>query len=72
MYGNLGVGEIVVILVVAVVFGIVFTVVPLWFIFKKAGYHPALSLIAVIPLGGVVLRFFLAFSDWPSLKKSAG
>jgi hypothetical protein len=47
-------------------------VVPYWFIFRKAGFHPALSLLMIIPFAGVIMRFFLAFADWPSLKKTDG
>ncbi len=72
MYGNLGVGEILLILVLVFVIGAVFTVVPFWFIFKKAGFHPALSLLMVIPFADVIMKFFLAFADWPSLRKSGG
>ncbi len=61
--------EIVIICLAVFVVGAVFTVVPYWFIFKKAGYHPALSLVMVIPGASVVMRFFLAFAEWPSLKK---
>jgi hypothetical protein len=67
--GNLGVPEIILIVAVIAVFGAVFTVVPYWFIFRKAGFHPALSLLMIVPLAGVIMKFFLAFADWPSLKK---
>ena len=70
MLGNLGIGEILLILALAVVLGALFTVVPYWFIFKKAGFHPVLSLLMLIPLADIVMKFFLAFADWPSLKKS--
>ena len=70
MFGNIGMPELAVILLLVAVFGVMFTVVPFWFIFKKAGFHPALSLLMIVPLAGVIMRFFLAFGDWPSLKKS--
>jgi hypothetical protein len=41
-------------------------VVPFWFIFKKTGYSPWLSLLMVVPLLNIVLLFFLAFSQWPA------
>jgi hypothetical protein len=44
--------------------------VPFWKIFKKAGFAPALSLLMILPLMNVVMLFFLAFSEWPALKKS--
>ena len=70
MFGNIGLPEILLIVLLAIVLGILLKVVPYWFIFKKAGYHPALSVIMVVPFGDIIMRFFLAFSDWPALKKT--
>jgi hypothetical protein len=42
---------------------------PYWFICKKAGLSPWLSLLMLIPLGNVVLPFIVAFIEWPSLKR---
>jgi hypothetical protein len=39
-------------------------IIPYWFICKKAGFSPWLSLLNVIPLGNLVLIYVLAFSDW--------
>lgn len=39
-------------------------VVPYWQIFKKAGFAPALSLLALIPLVNIVVLYYVAFSDW--------
>lgn len=47
-------------------------VVPFWFIFKKAGFHGALSLLMLVPVANIVMPFFLAFSDWPVLKGRQG
>jgi hypothetical protein len=47
------------------------TLVPYWKIFKKAGFAPALSLLTLVPLVNVIVPFFLAFAEWPALKKSA-
>ena len=40
--------------------------IPFWFICKKAGYSPLLSLLNLVPfcLGTLVLVYFLAFADW--------
>ena len=67
--GNLGLPELVVIILVVAIIGSILNVLPYWFIFKKAGYHPALSLLMIIPFADVIMKFFLAFADWPSLKK---
>lgn len=47
----------------------VFLVLPFWQIFKKAGYEPALSLLLVVPYLNFVVFLWLAFSDWPVLKR---
>ena len=44
--------------------GVAIVVIPFWFICKKAGFSPWLSLLNIIPLGGVILWYVLAFSDW--------
>jgi hypothetical protein len=44
-------------------------VIPYWFIFRKAGFAPTLSLLMWIPLVNVVMVFYLAFSEWPILKQ---
>ncbi len=47
--------------------GIVFLaiiIIPFWFICKKAGFSPWLSLLNVIPLGNLILVYVLAFAQW--------
>jgi hypothetical protein len=53
-------------IVLALVFFIVVPVrvLPFWFICKKAGFSPWISLLYIVPLGGWVLNFVLAFADW--------
>jgi hypothetical protein len=41
-----------------------FRVLPFWFICRKAGFSPWLSLLYIVPLGGWVLNFVLAFAEW--------
>ncbi len=48
---------------------IVVAVIPFWFICKKTGLSPWLSLIMFLPLGAIILPCLLAFMDWPALKK---
>lgn len=40
-------------------------VVPFWFIFKKAGFTPWLSLLMVVPLVNLIAFCYLAFAPWP-------
>ena len=69
MFNHLGVPEILVIVAVIAVFGILFKILPYWFIFRKAGFHPALSLLMIVPIASLVMLYILALSEWPSLKK---
>ena len=39
-------------------------IIPFWFICKKAGFSPWLSLLNIIPLRNLILIYVLAFSDW--------
>lgn len=39
-------------------------VLPFWFICKKAGMSPWLSLLWFVPMGGLILCYVLAFADW--------
>ena len=39
-------------------------VIPTWFICKKAGFSPWLSLLMIVPFGGLVLLYVLAFAEW--------
>jgi hypothetical protein len=43
----------------------IITVIVYCKIFKKAGYHWALGLISLIPIGNLVLLLILAFGEWP-------
>jgi hypothetical protein len=47
---------------------ILLVVLPFWFICKKAGFHGALSLLMLVPIGNIVLPFVLAFAEWPAFK----
>jgi hypothetical protein len=38
--------------------------IPLWFICKKAGFSPWLTLLNCIPFGTTFLLYLLAFADW--------
>jgi hypothetical protein len=49
-------------IIVLIVMAIV--LLPLWFICKKAGFSPWLSLLIFVPLGGLILLYVLAFADW--------
>jgi hypothetical protein len=53
---------------------VILGVIPFWFICKKAGYPPLLSLLNLIPfcVGTLALVYFLAFAPWkPSTASQA-
>lgn len=53
------------ILPVLIVIGLALIIVPTWFICKKAGFSPWLSMICLIPsVGLLILLYVLAFADW--------
>jgi len=43
---------------------LIIVIVPFWFILKKAGFSPWLSLLYIVPLGNLFLYYFLAFAEW--------
>ena len=49
-------------LIVIVVLAIL--IVPFWFICKKAGFSPWLSLLNIVPFGNLILIYVLAFAEW--------
>ncbi len=52
------------VLPVIILVGYIVVIVPFWFICKKAGFSPWLSLINIIPLGNLILIYILAFGEW--------
>jgi hypothetical protein len=41
-------------------------VVPFWRLYKRTGFKPAFSLIALVPGGILVLLWVVAFAKWPA------
>lgn len=53
------------ILPVLILIGLAIIVVPTWFICKKAGFSPWLSMLCLVPsIGLLILLYVLAFADW--------
>jgi hypothetical protein len=46
------------------IIGFAVVVIPTWFICKKAGFSPWLSLLIIVPFGGIILLYVLAFAEW--------
>lgn len=59
---------------IVILVGMAIVIIPFWFICKKAGFSPWLSLINVIPLGNIILIYVLAFAEWktPMASPQAG
>jgi hypothetical protein len=54
-------------LIPMILFGIianVILVIPFWFIFKKAGFSPWLSILMFVPLANIIIIYVVAFSQW--------
>ncbi len=52
------------ILPILMIVGLAIVLIPTWFICKKAGFSPWLSLLVIVPFGGMILMYVLAFADW--------
>lgn len=57
--------------IITIVFLVIF-IVPFWFICKKAGFSPWLSLLNIVPLGSLVLLYILAFAEWSTVRLPVG
>ncbi len=56
---------IVPILIIGYLIAVAVIMIPCWFILKKAGFTPWLSLLCIVPsLGTLVLLYVLAFAEW--------
>jgi len=52
---------------IVTIVALVIFIVPFWFICKKAGFSPWLSLLNLVPLGSLILLYILAFAEWKTL-----
>jgi hypothetical protein len=52
------------ILPIIILVALAIVIVPFWFICKKAGFSPWLSLLLIVPMGNLVLYYLLAFAEW--------
>jgi len=58
---------LVMLIIIPIIYALVVAIVmvPCWFILKKAGFTPWLSLLCIVPsLGTLVLLYLLAFGEW--------
>jgi hypothetical protein len=68
MMGSIGPGELLIALVIPGIVTVI-CVLPFWWIFGKAGLAKGLSLLMLVPLVNIGLLYYLAFTDWPALKR---
>ncbi|HEX3893601.1 MAG TPA: hypothetical protein VHZ28_02555 [Terracidiphilus sp.] len=52
------------VLPVIILVGYAVVILPCWFICKKAGFSPWLSLLNIVPFGSLILLYVLAFGEW--------
>lgn len=53
------------ILPILILIGLAIIIVPTWFICKKAGFSPWLSMLCLVPTFGLlILLYVLAFAEW--------
>ena len=53
---------------ILILVALVVVIVPTWFICKKAGFSPWLSMLCLVPsVGLLILLYVLAFADWKVL-----
>jgi hypothetical protein len=58
-------GAFLVIIPIIIVVSIAIVMIPCWFVLKKAGFTPWLSLLCIMPtLGTLILLYVLAFAQW--------
>lgn len=43
---------------------IIVSILPYWFIFKKAGFSPWLCILMFVPLVNLIVLYIVAFSPW--------
>jgi hypothetical protein len=49
---------------IVIIVGLAMVLVPFWFICKKAGFTPWLTLLNILPFGSIILWYVLAFAEW--------
>lgn len=52
------------IIAIVCIIALAIILIPFWFICKKAGFSPWLTLLNIIPMGNLVLLYVLAFAEW--------
>lgn len=61
----MGLSELMIVLIGFIVVRSIVIGLPWFFIYKKAGFHPALGCLMFLPLVNEAMTYVLAFSEWP-------
>jgi hypothetical protein len=54
---------------IMMVIGVALAVFPVWWMFKRAGIQPALSLLILVPVLGWGVLIWFAHAEWPAEKQ---
>jgi hypothetical protein len=57
---------------ILVLFCVIIAIVPYWFIFKKAGFSPWLSLLTIVPFLNLLVLYIVAFTQWKVVPAASG
>ncbi len=60
---------VIALVLIVVLMSVAVSVIIYCMIFHKAGFHWALGLLTLVPIGGIVMLCILAFCDWPVQKE---
>lgn len=69
---HLGVEELSIILLIALPFVLLSSVLPViafWKICSRAGFNGALGLLMLVPVANIILPLYVAFAQWPVFKQ---
>lgn len=47
-------------------------IIPFWRICTRVGLSPWLSLLLIVPFANLIFIYYLAFTDWPTLRGGPG
>jgi hypothetical protein len=67
---GIGAPELLILFAIGII--LILTVWPSARICQRAGFPPWIGFLAIVPIAGLCLLWFLAFAPWPALKSRAG
>mgnify|MGYP001029743316 CR=1 FL=1 len=58
-------------LLVFLLLGVFLSIIPVWRIVSKAGFHGAFALLMLVPVVNIIMLWVFAFAKWP-VERDAG